>query len=121
VAAQVVDESHGAVRVFSRRNCPEDAVLTMDVHPLKLNLGAVGGHLEVDRQLPDGILPPRRASIEETHDCSLQKVLGIVDIAEDVLRGMVAKSSVRDGVDDRAHLVPQVFLCRHRSQNNDDE
>ena len=34
---------------------------------------------------------------------------------------MVAKSSVRDGVDDRAHLVPQVFLCRHRSQNNDDE
>jgi hypothetical protein len=50
-----------------------------------------------------------------------KKMLGIVDIAEDVLRGMVAKSSVRDGVDDRAHLVPQVFLCQHRSQNNDDE
>ena len=32
--------------------------------------------------------------------------IGIVDIAKDVLRGMVAKSSVRDGVDDRAHLVP---------------
>jgi hypothetical protein len=48
-------------------------------------------------------------------------MLGIVDIAEDVIRGMVAKSSVCDGVDDHAHLVPQVFLCRHRSQNNDDE
>ena len=53
-------------------------------------------------------------SIEETHDSSLQKVLGIVDIAKDVLRGMVAKSSVRDGVDDRAHLVPRVLLCWHR-------
>ena len=88
-------------------------MLTMDVHPLQLNLGAVGGHLEVDRQLPDGIFPPRRASIEETHDGSLQKVLGIVDIAKDVLCGMVAKSSVRDSVDDRTHLVPQVFLCWH--------
>jgi len=65
----------------------------MDVHPLQLNFGAVGGHLEVDRQLPDGILPPGCASIEETHDGSLQKVLGIVDIAGDVLCGMVAKSS----------------------------
>jgi hypothetical protein len=52
----------------------------MDVHPLQLNLGAVGGHLEVDRQLPDGILPPRRTSIEETHHGSLQKVLVIVDL-----------------------------------------
>jgi len=36
-------------------------------------------------------------------------VLGVVDIAEDVLRlrGMVAMNSVRDGVDDRAHLVPR--------------
>ncbi len=55
--ANRVRESHGAVRVFSRRNWPEDAVLTMGDHPLQLNLGAVGGHLEVDRQLPDGILP----------------------------------------------------------------
>ncbi len=66
-------------------------MLTMDDHPLQLNLGAVGGHLEVERQLPDGILPPRRASTEETHDGSPKKVLGIVDIAKDVLRSMVAK------------------------------
>jgi hypothetical protein len=60
-------------------------VLTMDVHPLQLNLGAVGGHLEVDRQLPDGILPPWHASIEESHDSAQQKVLRVVHIAKDVL------------------------------------
>ena len=79
----------------------------MDVHPFQLNLGTVRGHLEVNHQLTDVILPPRCASIEETHDDSLQKVLGIVDIAKDVLRGMVAKSSVCDGVDDR---TPASFL-----------
>ncbi len=52
----------------------------MDDHPLQLNLGAVGGHLEVDHQLPDGILPPRLASIKETHNSFLQKVLGIVEL-----------------------------------------
>ncbi len=74
-----VRESHGAVRVFSRPNWPKDAVLTMDDHPLQLNLGAVGG-LEVDHQLTDGIFPPRRASIKETQDGFLQKVLGIVEL-----------------------------------------
>ena len=106
------------MRVFSHRNWPKDAVLTMDVHPLQLNLSAVGGHLEVDCQLPDSILPPWRASIEETHDGALQKVLGIVHIPEDVLRGMVAQSSVGDSVDNFTHLVPWVLLriCRHDKQ-----
>jgi hypothetical protein len=64
----------------------------MYVDPLQLDLGAwdIGGHLEVNRQLPDGILPPRRTSIEGTHDAALQKVLRIVDVAEDVLCGMIA-------------------------------
>ena len=61
----------------------------MDGDPLHLDLGAriVGGHLEVDRQLPDSILPSRRASVEDMHDGALQKILGIVHVAEDVLRG----------------------------------
>jgi len=83
----------------------------MDVHPLQLDLGAVEGHLEVDRQLPDGILPPRRVSIEETHDGALQKMFGIIHIAEDVLSSMVAKNSVRDGMANHTHLVPRVLLC----------
>ena len=93
-------------------------MLTMDVDPLQLNIGAriVGLHLEVDRQLPEGILPPRRASIKDIHDGALQKMLGIGDIPEDVLRGMVAKSSVCDGLDNRAHLVPWVLLRWHRLQ-----
>ncbi len=38
------------------------------------------------------------------------KTQGIVYVAVDVLPGMVAQNSVRDGVDDRAHLVPWVSL-----------
>ena len=73
------------------------------------------GILKSNRQLPDGILPPRRASAKEIHDGTLKDHLGIVYVAVDVLRGMVARNSVRDGVDDRAHLVPRVDL-RHRKQ-----
>jgi hypothetical protein len=104
--------------VFSRRNWPEDAVLSMDCDPLQLDLGAriVGGHLEVDRQLPDGILPPRRASVKDTHHGSLQKMLGIVHVTEDVLRSMVAQNSIRNSVDNCAHLIPPVNLCWHRKQ-----
>ena len=41
----------------------------MDGNPLQLDLGAriVGGHLEVNCQLPDGILLHWHASIEDTH------------------------------------------------------
>jgi hypothetical protein len=59
----------------------------------------------------------RRGSFDDRIRCDR---IGIVDIAKDVLRGIVAKSSVHDGVDDRAHLVPWVLIFRHRSQNNDD-
>jgi len=51
------------------------------------------------------------------HDGALKKCLGIVYIAVDVLRSMVAQNSVQDGVDDRAHLIPQVELG---IANNDD-
>ncbi len=93
-------------------------MLLMDGDPLQLDLGAriAGGHLEVNRQLPDGILPPQGTSIEDTHDGSLQNMLGIVDVAEDVLRGMVTQNSFFDSVDDCAHLVPPVNLCWHRKQ-----
>ena len=72
-------------------------------------------YLEVDRQLPDGILPPRRVPIKDIHDGALKECLGIVYVAVDVLRGMVAQNSVGDGVDDRAHLIPRVNLW-HRKQ-----
>jgi hypothetical protein len=103
---------------FSRQNWPKDAVLSMDCNPLQLDLGAriVGGHLKVDRQLPDGILPPRRASVEDTHDDSLQKMLGKFHVTEDVLRSMVNQNSIRNSVDDCAHLIPPINLCWHRKQ-----
>ena len=92
-------------------------MLPMDVDPPRFDSRhrIFGGHLEVGRQLADGILPPRRASVKDIHDGALKEHLGIVYIAVDVLRGMVAQNSVRDGVDDRAHLVPRVDL-RHRKQ-----
>ncbi len=40
---------------------------------------------------------------------------GILYVAVDVLRSMVAQNFVWDGVDDRAHLVPRVDLW-HRKQ-----
>ncbi len=49
---------------------PEGAMLSMDGNPLKFDSKRriFGGHLEVDRQLPDGILPPRRVSIKDIHN-----------------------------------------------------
>jgi len=46
-------------------------------------------HLEVHRQLPDGILPPRRAPVKDIYDGALKERLGIVYVAVDVLCGMV--------------------------------
>ena len=71
--------------------------------------------MKSNRQLPDGILPPWRASVKDIHDGALKELLGIVYVAVDVLRGMVAQNSVREGMDDRAHLVPRVDLW-HRKQ-----
>jgi len=48
------------------------------------------GILKSNRQLPDGILPPRHASIKDIHDDALKEHLGIVYVAVDVHRGMVA-------------------------------
>ena len=73
------------------------------------------GISKLNHKLPDGILPPCRASIKDIHDGALKEHLGIVYVAVDVLRGMVARNSVRDRVDDRAHLVPRVDLW-HRKQ-----
>ena len=46
-------------------------------------------HLEVDRQLPDSILPPQRAPVKDIYDGALKERLDIVYVAVDVLRGMV--------------------------------
>ena len=51
---------------------------------------------------------------KDIHDGALKKSLGIVYIAVDVLRGVVAQNFVCDGVDDRAHLVPRVDLRHHK-------
>ena len=48
-------------------------MLSMEGDPLQFNSERrfVGGHLEVNHQIPDGILPPRRATIEDIHDSAL--------------------------------------------------
>ena len=74
-------------------------------------------HLNVHRQLPDGISPPRRAPVKDMYDGALKERLGIVYVAVDVFCGMVARNSVQDGMNDRAHLVPRVDLW-HRSNDN---
>ena len=56
------------------------------------------------------VLPSRHVSIKDTHNGALQNMLGIVYVAEDVLHCMVALKSINDGVDDCAHLDPQVLL-----------
>ena len=45
-------------------------------------------------------------------------MLCIVDVAEDVLGGMIAENSIGNGMDDCAHLVPRILLClcRHCKQ-----
>jgi hypothetical protein len=68
------------------------------------------------RQLPDGILPPWRAPVEDINNSALHKILAVVDIAVDVPCGMVAQNSVCDGVDDGTCLIPWVLLCRHCKQ-----
>ena len=88
----------------------------MDSDPLQFDSERrfFGGHLEVE-PLPDGILPTRRASVKDIHDGAQMESLSIVYVAVDVLRGMVPQNSVRDGVDNRAHLFPWVDLW-HRKQ-----
>jgi hypothetical protein len=58
--ADQVSEVDGAFWISTGQNQPEGAVLLMDGNPLQLDprRSFVGGHLKVDRQLPDGILPP---------------------------------------------------------------
>ena len=42
----------------------------------------------------------------------------VVDVAEDVLCGMITENSIGDGMDDFAHLIPQILLhlCHHCKQ-----
>ncbi len=61
--------------------------------------------MKSNRQLPDGILPPWRASVKDIHNGALKEHLGIVYSAVDVLRGMVAQNSVQDGVNNCAHSI----------------
>ena len=91
-------------------------MLSMDSNPLQFDSERrfFRGHLKVHRQLPDGILPPGRASVKHIYDGALKERLVIVYVAVDVLRGTVAQNSVQDGVDDRAHLVPWVDLQHHK-------
>ncbi len=71
-------------------------MLPIDVNPHQFDSehGFVRGHLEFDRQLPDGILPPWHASVKDIHGGALKERLGIVYIALYVLCGMVAQNSV---------------------------
>ena len=109
--ADWVGESDRA-ECFFCQNWPEDAVLLMEDNNLQLNLETriFRGHPKVNRKLPDGILPPWCVSVKDTHDSALQKMLGIVHIAKNNLRGMVAQNSICNGVDDRAPLIPWVLL-----------
>ena len=108
--------SAGELIEFISWNRPKGAMLSMDGNPLKFDSKRrfFGGHLKVHLQLPDGILPPGRAPIKDIHDGALKESLGIVYVAVDVLCGIVAQNSVRDGVDDRAHRVPRVDLWHRK-------
>ena len=92
-------------------------MLLMDSNPLQFDSERrfFGGHLEVKPSTSRQHSSPRHASIKDIHNGALKECIGIVHIAVDVLRSMVAQNSVRDGVDDRAHLVPRVDLW-HRKQ-----
>jgi len=83
--ADRVGEIDGALWVFTSRNRPEGAMLSMDGDPLKS---------DSERKLPDGILPPWREPIKDIHDGALKECLGIFYIIVDVLRSMVAQNSV---------------------------
>ncbi len=71
-----------------------DAMLSMNGDPLQLDpwRSFVGGHLKVDRQLPDGVLPPWHASIEDIHDGALNDFLCIVYIPITDLCSVVAQN-----------------------------
>jgi hypothetical protein len=95
-----VSEIYRALWVFTGQNRPEDAILSIDGDPLQLDpkRSFIRGHLKVDRQLLDGILPPWHAPIKYIHDSALNECLGIVYIAVDVPHGMVAQNSVHDSM-----------------------
>ena len=80
-------------------------MLTVDIRPPKHGRGhrIIRGHRKIHRQLPDGILPPRRATIKHLHDSALKKVLGKIS-AKYVLRAVVAKNSIGGSMDDSASL-----------------
>ena len=86
----------GELIEFIGLNRPEGTMLLMDADPRQFNSECrfVREHLEVDHQLPDGILPPRRASVKDIHDGALKERGGIVYVAVDILCGMVAQNSV---------------------------
>ena len=88
--------SAGELIEFIGQNRPKGAMLSMDGDPLKFDSKRrfFGGHLEVDHQLPNGILPPRRAPVKNIHNGALKECLGLFYVAIDVLRGMVAQNSV---------------------------
>jgi hypothetical protein len=114
--ADQVGEVGGALALvfFTSRNWPKGAVLLMDGNPLQLNPGHsfVGGHIKFNRQLSEGILPPRHAPVKDIHDGALNECLGIVYIPINDLCGVVAQDYFQDGVDNHAHLVLWVDL-RH--------
>ncbi len=62
-------------------------MLPMDVYPPRFDSRhrIFEGHLEVDRQLPDSILSPWRASIKDIYDGALKERLGIVYVAIEIL------------------------------------
>ena len=77
---------------------------------LKPSAGLLEGILKLTVNFQTAFFPPRCASLKDIHDGALKERLGIVYVAVDVIRGMIAQNSVRDGVDNRAHLVPRVDL-----------
>jgi hypothetical protein len=73
-----------------------------------LGTGSLEGILKSTINFQSAFFPPWCASVKDIYDSALKECLGIVYVAVDVLRGMVAQNSDRDGVDDRAHLIPRV-------------
>jgi hypothetical protein len=80
----------------------------MNGNPLQLDPGQsfVGGHLKVDRQPPDGILPPRHVLIRDIHDGALNKCLGIIYIPINGLCGVVSQDFFKMGWT----ITPTLFL-----------
>jgi hypothetical protein len=70
--SDLVSEEDGALGVIPGWNRLKGAVLSKDCDPLQLNpvCSVVGGHLKVDRQLSDIILPTRHVPVEDIHNCA---------------------------------------------------